>query len=477
MNKKYISFTGLALVLFFLLFSSGVMQFMSIRIPVDSPTDIMPPHPRLYDQIEKGLIQIPSVSDKSLTGLNAGLNAIGEEPKTLSESIKALAVLVDFSDKVKTVNATFFDSLLFEAPKAGRGSVRDYFSEISYGQIDLVYVDLPSDIGWKRAAELLSYYTNGSNCVGSYPRNCQYLAEQLVDAVNNVVNFADYDNDNDGYVDNFMIIHAGRGAEYTGSFNDIWSHSWALKYPRTYDGKIIRNYIIMPEYYYSVSSTNSDMTIGVFAHEMGHGFWNLVDLYDTDYDFHGIESWSLMASGSWNGPDYDGSSPAWPDAWSRIQMGLVQPVKLTGFNNNIQFEAVQLNSGVSSVYKVKTAAMAQYEYYLLENRQKIVGSYDEYLDGSGLLVWHVDENKSNNDNQCTILTSCTCGSTHYKVALVQADGLKELERYTGYGDGGDPFPGLTNKRTLTYSTNPDSGSYFTCGDMKFSLSNISDLQT
>ena len=44
------------------------------------------------------------------------------------------------------------------------------------------------------------------------------------------------------------------------------------------------------------------MTIGVFVHEMGHGFWNLPDLYDTDGSSEGIGSWSLMAGGSWNGP-------------------------------------------------------------------------------------------------------------------------------------------------------------------------------
>ena len=57
---------------------------------------------------------------------------------------------------------------------------------------------------------------------------------------------------------------------------------------------------------------------------------------------------------------------------------------------------------------------------------------------------------------------------------MQADGLTELEKYIDYADSSDPFPGLINKRILDYSTNPDSGSYFTCGDMKFSLTNISN---
>ena len=436
---------------------------------------LMPPHPRLHNEIAKGSVQIPDPVEKSFLLSNSGYNALGDEPKALSGTIRSLAVLVDFNDKIKTVNATFFDSLLFAAPVSGRGSVRDYFSEISYGQIDIVSVDLPSGIGWKRAPEYLSYYADNNYCVnGIYPNNCRKLAEDLVDAVKDLVDFADYDNDNDGTVDNFMIIHAGPGAEYTGKTYDIWSHSWSLYHPRVYDGKTISKYVIMPEYYASFSSTSSDMTIGVFAHEMGHGFWNLKDFYDTGYDSNGIDDWSLMASGSWNGPGNNGSSPAWPDAWSRIQMGVVSPVDLIGYFENLEIKDVFEDNGVSTVFKVKTPEMGPLEYFLIENRQKVSGSYDEYLAGSGLLVWHVDDNKNGNDSQCTALTSCDCGSTHYQVALVQADGLKELERYTDYADAGDPFPGTSNKRLLNYATTPDIGSYFVCGDVNFSISNISN---
>ena len=42
------------------------------------------------------------------------------------------------------------------------------------------------------------------------------------------VNFAPYDNDGNGYVDAFIVVHAGAGAEQTGSSNDIWSHKWVL---------------------------------------------------------------------------------------------------------------------------------------------------------------------------------------------------------------------------------------------------------
>ncbi|MFC1543554.1 immune inhibitor A domain-containing protein [Candidatus Neomarinimicrobiota bacterium] len=66
-----------------------------------------------------------------------------------------------------------------------------------------------------------------------------------------------------------------------------------------------------------------DMTIGVYAHEMGHAVFGLPNLYDYGYDSEGLGDWSLMAGGSWNGSL--GSSPAFPDAWSHVQMGYVTP--------------------------------------------------------------------------------------------------------------------------------------------------------
>ena len=48
----------------------------------------------------------------------------------------------------------------------------------------------------------------------AYPHNCQKLAEEMVDALHAAgVNFANYDNDHDGYAEPVMLIHAGTGTE------------------------------------------------------------------------------------------------------------------------------------------------------------------------------------------------------------------------------------------------------------------------
>ncbi len=477
------SFALLAVVLLFL--TSGLLP------AAPSAPQAMPPHPRVWEKIQRGELALPRFLADPAWARAKGIETPRARPKGLTGTLNALAVAVKFSDNANTVTASFFDSLIFAAPVAGRGSVRDYFNEVSYGQVDIVTVNLPSSLGWRTAPQTYAYYVGycGSNCGycfdSPYPNNCQKLAEDIVDAVNSVVDFSQYDNDGDGYAEPIMLIHAGPGAEFTGNPHDIWSHSWSLMNPRTYDGVTIADYVIMPEYWMSVTPSTSDMTIGVFAHEMGHGFWNLPDLYDRDYSSSGIGDWSLMASGSWNGPNSggwgtDGSSPAWPDAWSRVQMGFVAATNVpSNVSGKSIPQAYNNPAPAQTVLKLRSSALASQEYFLLENRQKVSGSYDEYLPGSGLLIWHVDEAMWNyslqNDYECTLDPHCNCpDGQHYLVALEQADGARHLEFRTNQGDANDPFPGGTNNRTWTMATHPESSSWYACTNSCIGVTNISN---
>jgi immune inhibitor A len=446
-----------------------------------SRPQLMPPHPRLWPDIQAGKI-IPGDRVFGMPG-NAGAQAVAAPHPRLGQ-LKALAVLVQFSDKAHTVSASFFDSLIFGAEVSGRGSVNDYFNEISYSQVDIVAVTLPSAIGWKTAPHPLSYYVSGGeNGTGTYPNNCQKLAEDVVDAINGVVDFSQYDNDGDGYTEPIMLIHAGGGAEYTGLSGDIWSHSWSLQSPRSVDGVTVRDYVIMPEYFDTVNASSSDMSVGVFAHEMGHGFWGLPDLYDRDYSSEGVGNWSLMAGGSWNGPTGKGDSPAWPDAWSRVQMGFVAPTNVSANALGRSIPQVYGASGAGTVLKVRYPGLASQEYFLLENREKASGTYDEYLPGGGLFIWHVDEAMGGyalqNDYECSQARHCDCSDTqHYLVALEEADNQHKLEFNPAHGgnrgDAGDPYPGTANNRSFSASTQPENSSWYSCSANEMSITNISN---
>ena len=119
--------------------------------------EAMPPHPRLDELIQSGALQVPQMMDQIDEGA-LRMEATAAAPAALTGQIRALAVLVDFSDKVHTVQASYFGSLIFAAPVAGRGSVRDYYNEVTYGQVDIVTLNMPADqpnaaageLGWQR---------------------------------------------------------------------------------------------------------------------------------------------------------------------------------------------------------------------------------------------------------------------------------------------------------------------------------------
>ncbi len=64
------------------------------------------------------------------------------------------------------------------------------------------------------------------------------------------------------------------------------------------------------------------------------------------------------------------------------------------------------------------------------------------------MIWHIDESTPNNTNE-----------SHYKVALVQADGRKDMEHNVNRGDAGDSYPGSSNNVKFNNSSTPNSQSY------------------
>jgi immune inhibitor A len=409
----------------------------------------MPPHPELLERIKAGEIEEPAFF-KNFEELRArGVDTPVAVPIArqiasgeLKADFNAIAILVDFDDNTSTVSATYFDNLMFGT---GTGTLRHYWEEATYGNLTVVTVDLPSSMGWMRAPDNYSYYVDGYYGFGSYPRNAQRLAEDAVDLADPYVDFSDYDNDSDGYVDALFIIHADQGAEYTGSTNDIWSHKWSTYNVPYVDGVYCYIYSMEPEYW----ASPGDMTCGVYAHEMGHSVFGLPDLYDYDYDSEGLGDWSLMAGGSWNGPL--GASPAHPDAYCRIQTGAAAATNVTSNTMGASIPAVETSP---TIYRLWTNGAGGSEYFLVENRRKT--GYDSYLPSQGLMIYHVDETVYGNDNQWYP------GYTsygNYQVALEQADGDWDLEQYINEGDSGDPYPGSTTNRTFDKNSTPDSEDY------------------
>ena len=116
--------------------------------------------------------------------------------------------------------------------------------------------------------------------------------------------------------------------------------------------------------------------------------------------------------------------------------------------------AIQNVEEGGEIYRLRVSDYDSDEYFLIENRQKILN--DTHLPSSGLMIWHIDDFKPTNRYEWWPEFS---NASHYKVALEQADGLYELEKKIDYGDNGDPFPGSNKNTTFNENSAPNSNSY------------------
>ena len=348
---------------------------------------------------------------------------------------KVLVLLIDYPDLVGTHTVNEFEDFMNQENYNSTGSFRDYYLKVSDNKLD-VNADV---VGWYRADSSFSYYGKKNG----YDR-AKGLVREAIDAAEAAgIDFSIYDNDNDGYVDGIILAHAGQGAEEGSQEDYIWSHRSSLgsEYYRIYDDVTINDYMVNPERrVFSNNGAGGMVGIGVFCHEFGHGM-DLPDLYDIDYSSVGIGSWGLMAGGGWLG---DEKVPGFMSAWSRINLGWIIPEKVT--NGSYSLAASTLST---TVYKVNTSVPG--EYFLLENKQQI--GQDSFIEGSGLAIWHIDDNQRATDN------SDNSDDSHRLVDLEQADGLGHLYTEDGTSDDGDLFPGSSGNTSFTDTTSPNSKTY------------------
>jgi len=384
-------------------------------------------------------------------------SALLRDRRPLRGDIHTVVVLVDFPDAQFTAAQTAdrYARLWFAQ---GTNSVRDYFEDVSRGLVRIV----GTVTGPLRMPHPLRYYTNGASGLGDRLPNARTLARDAATALAaSGVDLTPFDNDRDGFVDAFVIVNAGLGAErlrpQEGQIDNIWSHKWVLEggpFSPGRESPQIFAYLTIP----------ADCKLGVCVHELGHLAFGWPDLYDSDYTSSGIGDWCLMGSGSYNG---DEENPSPPSAWCLVNQGWVEVVTPSQDDERVELRDVRDKKG-QIVRLWKRDSGISHEYFLIENRVR--RGRDADLPGGGLLIWHIDDDKDDNTSEMT----------NYKVALVQCDGRRDLEYGKNQGDESDPFPGPgRDRRRLDAKTMPNTNANnraptgITIGD----ISDIDELMT
>lgn len=365
--------------------------------------------------------------------------AIGNFQPILGKK-RGLVILVNFRDvkfvteNPQTVYQDFFNKRGY-TDYGMTGSVSDYFIAQSYGKFELDF----DVVGPYTLAKAMGAYgaPSGSNS-DTAPWDMVEEACKMADAD---VNFANYDWDADGVVDQVFVIYAGYGENQGAPANTIWPHESVLHNELKLDYVNVHTYACSCELS-GTEGTNLD-GIGTACHEFSHclGF---PDFYDVSYNGgFGMSYWDLMDAGSYNN---DSRTPAGYTAYEKWMAGWLEPVELT---EETQVTGMKPLAEAPEAYILYNEANRD-EYYLLENRQKV--GFDAGLYGHGMLVVHVDyeKNKWNANNVNT-------DPNHQRMTIIAAD-----NKYTANSVSaleGDPFPGAKRKTALTDDTTPAATLY------------------
>lgn len=405
---------------------------------------------------------------------------------------RGLLILANFSDvSFKTANSAevMKDMITGEncTTNNGYGSAAQYFKDQSNG----LYTPQFDVYGPVTLSKKQNYYGqnvgSGDNAADKYATDAVIEACILANSQYDDLNFANYDWNNDGYVDFVYVIYAGKGEADGGADNTIWPHNWSIQsqiqyaayYPNDaftvyskadtkLDGKYLDNYAMSQE----LKGWNGTRAgIGVFCHEFGHviGF---PDFYDTNYSTNynnklTPNEWDIMDGGGYNG---NGHCPPNYSVWEKYFMGWIEPENmgsepalLTLYPNGTeQYNTYQINTAGT-----KQAATKEGVNYYIECRQKT--GWDSEIPAAGMLIWKVNFSKSSWTNNTPNNTA-----NNPKYTLIIPSGTKIGEAYgeknvwpysantSWEGVNGKPLKDITkvgNTVTLTYIEEP-ANAYF-----------------
>ena len=348
--------------------------------------------------------------------------------RTLTASTKVPLLVV----RVQYANATFQSSETIWADKifgTSDGQLNHYQAETTYSKYQFTPVTETSGCT-NDGVVTVSMAENHPDTQGN---SWACYAATAITAADSSVNFSAYDTDSNGKlsVAELQVIFLVAGGESASGINSpggVWAMAGGLDCDANGDNNVSNvsgesfmtldnvsllgwpdtgqnGYSQFGERQGSISN-NWDATIGIIAHELGHAYFRLPDLYDTSSEGAGIGYFGLMGAGNWGqktSSEKGGATPVHLSAWSKEKIGACVPQTVNSGTNDITLPAVYQSSTHAAscrIYKATTSTSG--EYFLFENRSS--GGYDQGLGTlydissnsyalsnyiGGVAIWHV----------------------------------------------------------------------------------------
>ena len=361
-----------------------------------------------------------------------GLQCAGSAPKRAATAVlsstgqvRALVLFARFQDESGSATAPAFAADLFDPSRPG--SLTHFFTEMSTGQFVLTGEVLPRV--YASASPMSRYLSAGAAGRGEFGR----FTREILAAADADVDFGAFDNDgpdgipnsgdDDGSVDLLLVVTQSTPSGFiVGDADGVAQLGLDTPYltqDAASDGRRIsvRQDKDTPGGTLQRGLSFAD-AVGIIAHEMGH-MLGLPDLYDRvntrgsivdDNDASaGIGYWGLMGHGARGWDDRGGPTPLC--SWSRLQLGWlgVANAQLAVVATTIDDAFLgDVNRG-GTVYQLP---LPDGEYLLIEHRSADGSYYERHLPAEGVLIWHVDPDRPDNDDEY-----------NKRVDLICADGL------------------------------------------------------
>ncbi|MBP5642729.1 MAG: M6 family metalloprotease domain-containing protein [Bacteroidales bacterium] len=310
-------------------------------------------------------------------------------------TLNNIAIFIRFSDDGQFTNSYSSIDNMFNDVSGNSSSLRAYFREASYNNIEIPTYFYPGHNGEtiisyqdtypKNYFEPYNASTNPNGYSGdSQRRDREFsLLQRAVNYVNAnypIPTSLDIDYDSDGYVDNVCFIVKGN----VGNWNDLlWPHKWSL-----YDRSVYINGKRVWTFNFQLADATDYFNTSVMCHEMNHSL-SAPDLYHYSYTGPSpVGCWDLMETTS--------TPPQHCGAYMKMKYGhwLDEIPEITSPGI---YSLSPINSATPTNIAYKIASSDPNQYYVLEYRRTST-YYESALPGSGLLIYRIDTRFDGNAN-------------------------------------------------------------------------------